>query len=38
MESKQSNVIKVNIKWGKKVFEDFEIDLDENITTFKWQI
>ena len=36
MESKPNNIIKVNIKWGKKVFEDFEIDLDENITTFKW--
>lgn len=31
-----NKVIKVTLKWGKQVFKDFEIDLNENITTFKW--
>ena len=37
-DSNNQNIIKVRIKWAKKVFEDFEINLNENITTFKWQI
>jgi ubiquitin carboxyl-terminal hydrolase 14 len=27
--------VKVNIKWGKQTFNDVEIDLNEDVATFK---
>ena len=30
--------MKVNVKWGKELFKDVEIDTDENPEQFKWQL
>jgi len=31
----ESTTVKVNIKWGKKLFEDVEINMAEDIIMFK---
>lgn len=33
-----TNSVKVNVKWGKKVLEDIEINLDESPSVFKMQL
>jgi ubiquitin carboxyl-terminal hydrolase 14 len=30
--------IKVNVKWGKQLYKDIELDLSQNINTFKHQV
>ena len=34
----EASVLKVNIKWGKTVLNDVELDLNEDVLTFKSQI
>ena len=34
----ESQTIKVNIKWGKKMLEGVEIDMAQDIMTFKCQV
>ena len=31
-------IVKVSIKWGKQVFDDIEVNLSEDIATFKVQV
>lgn len=31
-------IVKVSIKWGKQVFDDVEVNLSEDIATFKVQV
>jgi ubiquitin carboxyl-terminal hydrolase 14 len=30
--------IKLQVKWGKKVFDDVDLNLEDDITTFKCQL
>jgi ubiquitin carboxyl-terminal hydrolase 14 len=33
-----TNIMSVNVKWGKEVFTDVEVDLTESVDTFRAQL